>query len=248
MQLLYARADCVLRTSSPYTFDAASARHVGAVAVTACALGVLIGLYAPAAAALLAQLARVPWTVPRVFVQPALGGYLVAWGTFHMLEFVITAYFNGTRLMSDSFLLTNGVEYYIAHTAGLVEFLLEASLAPQWKQSRAIQSTALLVIVCGQTLRSLAMVHAGSNFSHAVARQKKADHVLVKSGVYSYVDAPHAADRSVARHPSYAGFFYWAVGTQLLLMNPFTTVLFGLFLIRFFARRIAGTSRVRSLG
>jgi protein-S-isoprenylcysteine O-methyltransferase len=43
------------------------------------------------------------------------------------------------------------------------------------------------MIILGQTLRSLAMIHASTNFSHAVAFGKRKDHVLVTDGVYSYV-------------------------------------------------------------
>jgi len=39
------------------------------------------------------------------------------------------------------------------------------------------------------------------------------------------------------RHPSYAGFFYWALGTQLVLQNPLTFVLFAILLWRFFYYR-----------
>ena len=40
------------------------------------------------------------------------------------------------------------------------------------------------------------------------------------------------------RHPSYAGFFYWALGTQILLQNPITFVIFYLVLYKFFSGRI----------
>ena len=42
------------------------------------------------------------------------------------------------------------------------------------------------------------------------------------------------------RHPSYAGFFYWALGTQLVLQNMFTFVLFAVLLWRFFYYRTRG--------
>jgi len=42
------------------------------------------------------------------------------------------------------------------------------------------------------------------------------------------------------RHPSYAGFFAWALGTQILLGNPIGTVVFAVVLWRFFSQRIAG--------
>lgn len=42
----------------------------------------------------------------------------------------------------------------------------------------------------------------------------------------------------ILRHPSYVGFYYWAVGTQLVLCNPVSTVLYGLAAWTFFRYRI----------
>ena len=44
---------------------------------------------------------------------------------------------------------------------------------------------------------------------------------------------------SILRHPSYVGFYYWAVGTQLVLCNPISTILYGLAAWTFFRYRIA---------
>src|SRR5271169_974862 len=79
----------------------------------------------------------------------------------------------------------------------------------------------------GQFFRSLAMVQASSNFSHQIAMEKKATHMLVTSGIYAFV-----------RHPSYFGFFWWSVGTQIFLANPLSTVIFMAVLWKFFSSRI----------
>lgn len=42
------------------------------------------------------------------------------------------------------------------------------------------------------------------------------------------------------RHPSYAGFYYWALGTQLVLQNPLTFILFSILLWNFFYKRTRG--------
>lgn len=84
-------------------------------------------------------------------------------------------------------------------------------------------------MLVGQVFRSLAMVHAGHSFSHIVKRVKLDDHVLITTGVYGWV-----------RHPSYVGFFYWAVGTQLLLSNAVSTLAFVVILGKFFGARIKG--------
>jgi protein-S-isoprenylcysteine O-methyltransferase len=40
------------------------------------------------------------------------------------------------------------------------------------------------------------------------------------------------------RHPSYFGFYYWAVGSQLMMMNPVCLVGFAVALYVFFSDRI----------
>lgn len=57
-------------------------------------------------------------------------------------------------------------------------------------------------------------------------RSHHKSHELVTTGVYS-----------VSRHPSYAGFF-WALGTQILLLNPISLILFLSLLWPFFNDRI----------
>jgi protein-S-isoprenylcysteine O-methyltransferase len=46
---------------------------------------------------------------------------------------------------------------------------------------------------------------------------------------------------SLVRHPSYVGFFWWAIATQLLLGNIASTLIFVYVLGRFFYYRIMGT-------
>ena len=48
------------------------------------------------------------------------------------------------------------------------------------------------------------------------------------SGIYTWL-----------RHPGYAGWMLWAVGTQLVLCNPLCTVAFTAVTWRFFSQRIA---------
>ena len=42
----------------------------------------------------------------------------------------------------------------------------------------------------------------------------------------------------IARHPSYLGWFLWAIGTQVMLLNPFSVLLFFYASWVFFSRRI----------
>ena len=53
------------------------------------------------------------------------------------------------------------------------------------------------------------------------------EHALVTHGIYAWL-----------RHPAYFGFFWWAVGTQLLLANPLALVAYTGATFYFFYDRI----------
>ncbi len=71
------------------------------------------------------------------------------------------------------------------------------------------------------------MVQAGSNFNHTVQMKRSEGHVLVTSGIYA-----------VLRHPSYFGFWWWGLGTQVVLGNGICLVGYAVVLWRFFHSRI----------
>lgn len=79
----------------------------------------------------------------------------------------------------------------------------------------------------GQFTRTTAMAHAGSNFNHTVQVKRKEGHELVTSGIFSWF-----------RHPSYFGFFWWGLGTQVVLGNVVCFLGYAVVLWRFFASRI----------
>ena len=79
----------------------------------------------------------------------------------------------------------------------------------------------------------LPQVQAQHNFTHLIQLHKRPEHTLVTSGVYAWV-----------RHPGYAGWTIWAVGTQLLLCNPLCTLAFAAAAWRFFDRRIRVEERL----
>lgn len=155
-----------------------------------------------------------------------LGFFVAAWAAFHWGEFAVTAGWNLEKCSVDSFLLNNGATYHIANGTALVEYVITLYFAPTWKSHHVLSYIGISTVIIGQTLRSTAMVHASTNFSHAVAYRKRPSHRLVTEGIYQYF-----------RHPSYAGFFYWALGTQLVLQNPVSFVLFSVLLWRFFYYR-----------
>lgn len=167
---------------------------------------------------------------------------------FHYLEFDSTARYNPPDARISSFLLlSNGYAYASAHTAAMLELLtrywLQSQYKPQWLVAPfsiptifpTIPTTwtvmfGFSLIVVGQTMRSLAMAQAKTNFNHVVQWTKKPDHVLVTDGVYAF-----------SRHPAYFGFFWWGLGTQVMLGNRICFVTYGLVLWRFFSHRIMRT-------
>ncbi|KAI5451907.1 farnesyl cysteine-carboxyl methyltransferase [Naganishia albida] len=173
-------------------------------------------------------------------IRPQLGFYLAGWALFHVLEFWTTAACNREKLSVDAFLLNNGMQYHAAHLIGLTEYFLSAFLVNEAASANNILAFrtwwmghgslfVLPILFAAQALRSLAMIHAADSFSHVVSRtrDKQEGHVLVTWGVYR-----------ISRHPSYTGFFYWALSTQLLLGNPISFIGFWFVLSRFFKFRI----------
>lgn len=158
--------------------------------------------------------------------------YLVAVSVFHFLEFYTTAKYNPGKVTSDSFLFNNGKAYTFSFVFAVSEALLE-SIFFDWKTrfSSWYHTTAaiigLMLMLLGQYIRTSAMITAGRSFSHQVKTSQNPDHVLITTGIYAQL-----------RHPSYFGYFWWALGTQLWLMNPISFALFAYVLWKFFHSRI----------
>lgn len=155
---------------------------------------------------------------------------------FHFLEFWTTATYNPLVARSSSFLLfSNGTAYNLAHTCAVIEILASHYLFPSWQQSLTNPFTisiGLFLVLFGQITRSAAMATAGKSFNHTPQKVKKQDHVLVTSGVYNW-----------SRHPSYFAFFWWALGTQILVGNKICLLAYVVALWRFFKLRIAAEER-----
>ncbi|KAM4702736.1 protein-S-isoprenylcysteine O-methyltransferase [Rhinophrynus dorsalis] len=155
------------------------------------------------------------------------GWYICSLSFFHYSEYLITAMNNPKSLSLDSFLLNHSLEYTLAAVSSWVEFTVEKTIYPDLKQITWLSIIGLIMVIFGETLRKCAMLTAGSNFNHIVQNEKSDSHTLVTSGVYSWF-----------RHPSYVGWFYWSIGTQVLLCNPLCLVGYTLASWRFFRERI----------
>lgn len=152
--------------------------------------------------------------------------YVMSMCTFHLSEFFTTALYNPTVTTADSFLVNHSATYTAAAIFSWSEFCIRFVFFPTLNSSM-LSLLGVLVIAISQTIRSLAMITCAESFNHLIQRSKKENHVLITHGIYNYF-----------RHPSYFGFFYWSVGTQLALGNCVSTSLFALASCMFFRRRI----------
>lgn len=169
--------------------------------------------------------------------------FVAALSLFHFLEYYVTARYNTRYASVGAFLLTsNGWAYNVAHGSAIVECIVAHFFWPEASRAGRLLSftepvfgtsvslllvTGFVLTVVGQIVRTMAMAQAASNFNHHVQSEHQEGHVLVKTGLYGYL-----------RHPSYFGFFWWGLGTQLVLGNVVCFVGYTLVLWRFFSTRI----------
>ncbi|XP_066253951.1 protein-S-isoprenylcysteine O-methyltransferase [Euwallacea similis] len=155
------------------------------------------------------------------------GIYMSVMSFFHFSEFIAIAIIQPTQVSTDSFVLNHSPQYITAAVSSWIEFFIEAYFFPGLKQHLSISYVGLSICVFGEYLRKLAMITAGRNFNHLVQSKKAEDQTLVTTGVYAYF-----------RHPSYVGWFYWAIGTQIILLNPLCIVAYAVVSWMFFNSRI----------
>ncbi|KAJ9192008.1 hypothetical protein DTO164E3_8579 [Paecilomyces variotii] len=163
--------------------------------------------------------------------------FIAALCLFHFLEYYVTARYNTRHASISAFLLSaNGWAYNVAHGSAVAECILSRLFLPESYFERTTIIFAginlqvlvgLALMIVGQVFRTLAMAQAGSNFNHTVQVVRKEGHTLVKSGVYS-----------LFRHPSYFGFFWWGLGSQLVLGNMVCFWTYAIILWKFFSARI----------
>jgi protein-S-isoprenylcysteine O-methyltransferase len=200
-------------------------RSLSGIAVRAFCLGMALMLGLVMAAFLAYYESRLwrPWL------------FLSTLSTFHFLEFYTTAAYNTPKAWVASFLLTNGDQYRQAHTMAFIETCVTTYFFPSWQakvHTPVVFALGIVLVVVGQAVRSFAMVQAGTNFNHTVQSKKNDDHELVTTGLYTYF-----------RHPSYFGFFWWGVGTQVMLGNTVCFLGYAAVLWYFFSRRISRKSQ-----
>ncbi|XP_015183641.1 PREDICTED: protein-S-isoprenylcysteine O-methyltransferase [Polistes dominula] len=155
------------------------------------------------------------------------GAYMILLAIFHYSEFLSISLVNPASLSVDTFLLNHSIAYGIAASFSWIEYVIERHFFPEMKVASYVSYFGIILSILGELLRKLAIFTAQNNFNHLVQSEKKKDHVLITHGVYA-----------IFRHPSYVGWFYWALGTQLILQNPLSTLAYLISSWRFFNDRI----------
>mmetsp|Transcript_20349 Transcript_20349/g.20471 ORF Transcript_20349/g.20471 Transcript_20349/m.20471 type:complete len:277 (-) Transcript_20349:27-857(-) len=153
--------------------------------------------------------------------------YMTLLCSFHLLEFYTVAAYNPRELSFDSFLINHSKSYTVAAVCSWIEYWIETYYFDSIKHNLYAVGVGMYLVFIGQLVRYWAMRTCGEHFSHIIMTRRRPGHELVTTGIYSYL-----------RHPSYFGWFYWSIGTQILLCNPLCTVAYTLASWRFFAIRI----------
>eukprot|EP00475_Leptophrys_vorax_P007086 TRINITY_DN14464_c0_g1_i1.p1 TRINITY_DN14464_c0_g1~~TRINITY_DN14464_c0_g1_i1.p1 ORF type:complete len:330 (-),score=56.12 TRINITY_DN14464_c0_g1_i1:63-1019(-) len=167
------------------------------------------------------------FAVGRVFGATPFWVHLIFRAIFHFMEFFLTALYHPESVSDESFLLNHSPAFHVASVVSLVEFWTEASFFPGLKKHPWISIFGVFLCSGGQFFRTGAMFQAAHNFTHLVATSKANKHKLVTDGFYSIV-----------RHPAYFGWFWWSIGTQIILVNPICIVGYTWASWKFFANRI----------
>lgn len=160
------------------------------------------------------------------FIQ-VFGGYMCILAFFHFSEFVTMALIQPREVTTDAFMLYHSGAYVTASVVSWMEFFVEAYFFPEIKIIYWLSNIGICICIAGEILRKTAMFTANSNFNHLVQFEKSTDHVLVTHGVYSWF-----------RHPSYVGWFYWSIATQIILLNPVCVITYAIVSWAFFNERI----------
>eukprot|EP00667_Euglena_gracilis_P015545 EG_transcript_16180 len=188
-------------------------RRVWQDAITASFLGSVLSF-----SVAMAFLAPAPW--------PMLWAYFAALAFFHWSEYVAMCWCQPGNVSWHCYMLNHSTAYWLAHAVSITESLVTFTLFPFIKLP-ALFVLGLAMVVGGELVRKAGMFTAATSFSHRIAMVKQPEHELITHGIYS-----------CCRHPAYVGWFWWSIGTQVMLCNPVSCLGFTLASWRFFYDRI----------
>ncbi|OQV14771.1 putative Protein-S-isoprenylcysteine O-methyltransferase [Hypsibius exemplaris] len=156
-----------------------------------------------------------------------LGVYLIFLGWFHWSEYLFASLYCAHSCSKRSFILNHSPAYIVATLVSWLEFAVIQHMWPGFRHYSAISVLGLITCTVGETLRKLAISTAAESFNHVVEESKRKEHRLVTHGIYGF-----------CRHPSYLGWWIFAVGTQVLLQNPVCAIAYFFGARAFFADRV----------
>ena len=124
-------------------------------------------------------------------------------------------------------MINQSKQFVFAISFSFIEYLIGFYFASSFKYNFYTFIIGGFLMLIGHFCRIGALFTAKSNFTHLVSYKKKENHMLVTNGIYS-----------ILRHPSYFGFFFWAIGSQIICMNPISLIAYYFVLCEFFSSRI----------
>ena len=159
------------------------------------------------------------------FADFQLGTFIIILFFYHILEYLLQRHYNPSLTDKSSFLITP--PYLAAFGLGIIEFIIEIHYFPGKATSSLIAWIGFLMVIVGLVIRFMAICQAKQSFTHVVQETKRKEHVLRTEGIYK-----------IFRHPGYFGFYVFAVGTQVFLVNPISTLVYIGVLWYFFYDRV----------
>ena len=158
---------------------------------------------------------------------------------YYLNEFIATAQYQTSELNSKLFMIyanRGNKESLYVQCVTLFEALLRRGLLKykfgsarhllQHNTARAWILTGITLIGGGIFIRRTAMKECGDSFNHII-QTSKGNQRFVSTGIYAYF-----------RHPSYLGFYLFAIGIQIFLRNWINLLLTVTILSLFFKKRI----------